>query len=209
MMAFPSYTWDRSALRYRDAGGRFVSRAEVRQALDDALRSLRREMRETTQRMRAGELTVGEWRVQMQQAVKDVHLFSAALARGGWDQLTQRDFGRVGRIVRKQYGYLEKFAIAIADGLPLDGRVLVRTDLYFEAGRETYHTTEGAAIDPDEFDQERSVLHPADHCDECVDEAEAGWQPRGEVVPIGQRLCLGRCKCTMQYRNSRTGEIVG
>lgn len=209
-MPFPLFTWDRLALRYRDSGGRFVSRREVRQALDDTLRSLRHEMRGITQDMRAGKLTVGEWHVAMRDAVKDVHLFSAALAKGGWDQLTQADYGRVGQIVRGQYGYLSDFAIGMAFGnVPTDGRVLVRTDLYFEAGRGTFHAIEDASIDETEFDQERSVLHPADHCDECIEEAEAGWQPRGQMVPIGQRQCMSRCRCTKQYRNSQTGEILG
>jgi hypothetical protein len=210
MMPFPRFTWDRGSLRYRDAGGRFVSKADVRQALDDALRSIQREMRELTQQMRRGELSVGQWRVAMQESVKDVHLFSGALAKGGWGALTASDYGRIGRIVREQYGYLERFAIGIASNtVPLDGRVLTRVNMYFGEGRETYHLVEAESIDPDDYDEERSVLHPADHCAECIDEAEAGWVPRGEATPIGQRQCRGNCHCTMAYRNSRTGAVLG
>lgn len=210
MMAFPRFTWDRNSLRYRDAGGRFVSKAAVRQALDDALRSIQREIRELTQEMRAGRVSVADWRIAMREAVKDTHLFSGALAKGGWDSLTQRDYGRIGRIVREHYGHLERFATGIAIGvIPLDGRVLVRANMYFGEGRETYHAVEADSLDADEWDEERSRLHPADHCEECVDEAGKDWSPRGSIVPIGQRQCLGNCKCTMEYRNSKTGQILG
>jgi hypothetical protein len=208
MMPFPLYTWDRRAQRYRSASGTFVSARTVRQALDDALRSIRREMRATAQSMRRGEISVGQWRVAMEEAIKDVHLFSAALAKGGWGQMTQADYGRVGRVVRRQYGYLEDFALEVADGaIPLDGRVLNRVEMYFEAGRGTFHKTQDREVGDDEFDEERSIRHASDSCDDCLAEEGKGWQPRGEMIPIGERQCLSRCKCTKEYRNSVTGKV--
>lgn len=208
-MAFPSFTWDRQARRYRDAGGRFVSLRDVRQALDVAIRGLRREMRSVTQRYQRGEISLGEWRVAMQSSVKNTHLFSAALAKGGWGQMTPADFGRVGGIVRVQYQYLERFAVGVADGkIPTDGRMIRRAEMYFETGRGTYHKVQRDVMSEGGFDQERSVLHPADHCDECVDEAAKGWQPVGSIIPIGERTCLGNCHCTMEYRSSTPIELV-
>jgi hypothetical protein len=32
------------------------------------------------------------------------------------------------------------------------------------------------------------------------------WQPLGSMIPIGSRDCLSRCKCHVEYRDSRTGE---
>lgn len=202
-MPSPEFTWDAKAGQYRGPGGKFISRREVRTALDTALRREQRTMRELTLKMKRGELTVGEWHVAMRAEIKSVHLMSAALAKGGFGQMTQGDYGRVGQILRGQYTYLAKFAQQIAfNGLPIDGRALRRVDMYFGAGRKTYHATQTAVMTDVGHDEERSVLHPADHCDDCIEEAAKGWSPIGSLIPIGDRQCLSHCKCTMEYRRS-------
>lgn len=202
-MPYPEFTWDAKAGQYRGPDGRFVSRSEVRAALDSALLKEQRTMRNLTLAMKRGEITVGEWHVAIRAELKAVHLMSSALAKGGFGQMTQADYGRVGQILRGQYGYLANFATDIAGGLPIDGRALSRVEMYFQSGRRTYHLTLSAVMLEAGFDEERSVLHPADHCDQCVDEAEKEWVPIGELIPIGERTCLSRCHCTMEYRHSQ------
>lgn len=205
------FTWDRGAGRYRGPGGRFVSRKLVRVALDKTLENTGKRMNQLADDLRKGKVSLDEWLIGMRENVKAVHLYSTAAAKGGWDQLTQKDFGRVGRIVRDQYVYLDRFAADIAAGeLSLDGRFTTRVRMYIESGRRTYYDALDQLVNAlGDFDQERSVLHPADHCDQCVDQAERSWQARGEMIPIGERTCLSHCRCTKEYRNSATGQIVG
>src|SRR4051812_2979918 len=128
-MPLPEFTWDRRALQYRGPSGRFVSRAEVRAALDYAIRNEERAMRDLFLALRRGEMSVGEWHVAMRAELKALHLMSGALAKGGFAQLTQSDYGRIGNILKGQYQYLARFATQIADGLPLDGRALTRVGM--------------------------------------------------------------------------------
>jgi len=62
-------------------------------------------------RLHAGELSVLEWRTEMRQAVKDLHVMALVISRGGEQgNVTQSEWGRVGRYLRDQYGYLDNFA---------------------------------------------------------------------------------------------------
>jgi len=66
-------------------------------------------------RLHKGELSVLEWRAEMRQAVKDLHVMSLIISRGGEpSSVTQAEWGRVGRYLRDQYGYLDNFARQVA-----------------------------------------------------------------------------------------------
>jgi hypothetical protein len=201
------YTWDARAERYRDRFGRFVARREIRSALDATLVNTAKRMRANALSLRDGSMSLDAWAAEMRASIKDVHLYSTAVARGGWDQMTFADFGRVGRLVRDQYAYLDRFVADVEAGLALDGRFLTRVNMYQETGRRTYYDAIARQLEDRGFDQARSVLHPADHCGECIAQAAMGWQPIDEFVPIGERECLSNCRCHAEYRNSSTGEV--
>jgi hypothetical protein len=198
---FPVYEWDARSGRYRGEGGRYVSRTAARQALDDALLSRQRDIRSLADELRAGAITTDEWLAAMRENIKAVHLYSGAAAKGGWAELDNADFGRIGREIRDQYAYATRFAEQIADGTqPLDGRFGQRVELYAQSGRATYHAVERERERDAGKSEARSVLHPADHCGECIEQADLGWQPLDDFVPIGARQCLSRCHCSAEYR---------
>lgn len=197
-----AYLFDEVAGRYRDAStGRFVAASTVRGALDNAIDASAEAMRQASERLRSGALSLDQWFDTMTREIKNVHLSSAALAKGGFAQMTQADYGSAGGIVRREYGFLRRFGEQIASGeQPLDGRFLQRAEQYVKAGRETYHRTERREKEKRGFTEERSILNPADHCDECVAEAARGWVSIGAIVPIGNRICRSNCKCEIEYQ---------
>jgi hypothetical protein len=195
------YRWNEKALRYADQNGRFVSRLQVRYAIDDALDSAGARMRSATERMREGGMSVGAWHRTMKTEVTNVHLYSAASARGGWAQLSSDDLKRVGDVVGREQAYLDRFARQLGDpNYPRDGRVLMRSEMYSQRGRSTYHLIDKELHLEAGMKEERNLLHSLESCDGCIDETAAQWVPIGELTPIGDRNCLSNCKCTMEYR---------
>lgn len=188
-------------MQYRDVvSGRLVSRDAVRHALDHALTAGGRRVMGLANELRDGKVTLRDWQRRTAVELKSMHLYSAAAAKGGWAQLTQADFGRVGAALREQYKYLQGFADQLSDGLALDGRFLRRAQMYAEAARATYElTAQQVALDAG-YAEERNVLHPADHCNGCLDASAIGWVSIGTLVPVGQRECLTGCRCTLRYR---------
>jgi hypothetical protein len=206
----PEYLWNEKAAQYVNRStGRFVPRSEITDQLFKVTKQSSNIMRALSQELRDGNISLANWQIQMMQQIKVTHLAGAAMQRGGWQQMTQADFGRVGQIVRREYNFLRDLANGIESGeIKLDGRILLRATQYGQAGRETNITFWDLEADRRGFDEERSILNPAEHCKECVNEAAKGFQSRGEMIPIGQRLCRANDKCDKEYRNSITGETL-
>jgi len=73
--------------------------------------AFKKDAAELAKRLHKGELTVLEWRTEMRQAVKDLHVMALIISRGGEPaNVTQAEWGRVGRYLRDQYSYLDNFA---------------------------------------------------------------------------------------------------
>ena len=133
------YRWEPNAGvsgRYRDATtGRYASGATVRRELDRYLDAAD-PAKALAEALRARSLSVADWEVAMRRHVKNTHLNAVAMERGGWANMRPQDYGRVGQIVREQYGYLRGFARDIASGKQrLDGTLGVRASMYTQAGR--------------------------------------------------------------------------
>lgn len=198
----PTYTWSARSQRYRSlTTGRYVSRATVRRALDTALARSQVDILRLGRDLQAGRLTLAEWQVATARQLKAAHLASAAAARGGWAQMTQADYGRVGHRLRDEYAYLSRLAGQIADGTQaLDGRLLTRLTLYAQGPRGTYHEQERAGMREAGYIEERNQLGGGESCDGCQAQTARGWVPIGSLTPVGARDCLSNCKCALQYR---------
>ena len=206
----PQYLWNEKAAQYSDRKtGRFVSRQVIRGQLDKVIDASSQAMKAVSQQLRDGDISLAEWQTAMMQQIKTTHLAGAAMQRGGWQQMTQADFGRVGQIVRKEYGFLRDFAEQIASGEQrLDGTLGRRAGQYGQQGRPTYYQFWDTTAATRGFDEERSILNPAEHCNDCIDQAAKGFQKIGKMIPIGQRQCRSNDRCDKEYRNSKTGEVV-
>ena len=223
------YVWDARLPkgRFRDTTtGRFVSWDAVRSVLDQTLASAEDGLLREAARLQSGEINLAEFQRFFEPEIKRIHLASYALERGGWAQMTQSDYGRLGRILFNpnatsdpntwgQYQFARRLFEQVADGSqPLDGRFLSRVSLYVKAGRKTYHRAETLYMVQAGYTEERYLLNPADHCTDkdgplggCVERAEASWQPVGTYGNIGELNCRANCKCSKQYRNPGTGLV--
>ena len=196
------YRWEPNAGvsgRYRDERGRFVASSTVRRELDRYLDTAD-PAKALAEALRGRQVSLADWEVGMRRVVKNTHLNAIALERGGWANLTPSDFGRVGQIVREQYGYLKGFAADIASGKQrLDGTLGVRAKLYTQAGRESFYRSKQANLAPG-IDMVRSIKHARDSCREC-EYLNGKWFRVGdpEYKLPGQRICTKNCRCSEEY----------
>lgn len=201
------FFWDQKTGRYRDARGRFVSWSRVQTGLYETMNNAAGNMRDLAQALRDGRISLQAWRDIMAIEIRNLHAASAAVAKGGWGKMTPADWGRVGSAVRKELWYLNRMAGEIVSGKQrLDGTLLRRAAMYGQAGKKTFANQQGVEADRLGYDEEHSELGAAEHCDECVGEADRGWVSIGSLIPIGFRLCMNNCACKMSYRNSKTGK---
>lgn len=203
MPSFSHYGWNGS--RYIDLEtGRFVSMRTIRDVLESAIDASAVRMNDLTQRLHDGEISLVEWRSGMMKNIKTAHTAAGMAANGGWAQMTQSDWGAVGQMVRTQYERLYAFAQQIENGeQPLDGRMLIRADMYGDAARGTFEQMERRLRITDGYEEEQRVLEDkTNNCDGCLEQAELGWQPIGTLDPIGAEECGVRCRCEFEYRRA-------
>lgn len=180
---------------------RFVTQLRVREAIDDFLVNRSKGVNVLCDQYRSGEITLDEWRERMRAENRIVHVNAAVMARGGRDQMTPADWGRVGREVRKANEYLEKFTMDVASGKwPLDGRFNARAKMYVEAARAAHENERRRMSANAGLTQARRIQHSQEPCDDCTEEARKGWQPINDIRPIGDSRCRTHCLCTIEYR---------
>lgn len=196
------YTWSDTSQRYRDSRtGRFVSAAAVRDELDKSIDASAKAIREATEGLRAGTLALSAWQLVMADEIRNGHLASTALARGGWSRLTVEDYRAASKAVAEQYKFLRNFAADVASGKQkLDGTLIRRAELYTMAARGQYEDTRREAEAERGLTEERRIRHARDSCETCIEEERKGWQPIGTLRRIGDSLCRSRCRCQFEYR---------
>lgn len=162
---------------------------------------LRPNLQGLTERMLAGRITLAQWQERVAGELKDAYQVNMVFGRGGRDLVTYSDWGRMGSRLRLQYRYLNGFAQEIEAGMLSDAQILARVQQYGRSVRTSYFDGLNAAMVDSDFTEERRVLNPAEHCDDCVGYASEGWQAIGYFPPPGMAsVCDGNCACEMEYR---------
>jgi hypothetical protein len=196
------YRWEPNAGvsgRYRDERGRFVASSTVRRELDRYLDTAD-PAKALAEALRGRQVSLADAEIAFRRMIKNTHLNAVALERGGWSNLTPRDFGLAGQRIRYNYGKARDMFKQIADGKQrLDGTLTRRFELYGEAGRNTFYRAKQANLRPD-VTHVRSIRHARDSCAECraLDGKVFAIGDPSYKLP-GQRICLSRCRCSEEY----------
>ena len=205
----PRWRYNERAGRFQASSGRFLPFSVLRQYVDRTLDGHARAIADLTEQLRDRSITLGRWEREMRAELKHIHIYSAMLAKGGRMQLSQSDYGRIGREIRDQYDFLRTFADEIASGKqPVDGRLTARTRLYAQSGRVTFHHVERLEMERRGFDMEENILAAAEHCAGCLAATALGRVPIGTLPPIGSFECHSNDRCRRRYSNSHTGAVA-
>jgi len=207
----PGYTFSPNAARYRSAAsGRFVARRDIVSQLDAQVRHGEQQLANLTTALHEGRLSPSVWTEQMRTELSRLHSQNRALGAGGWDRMTQRDWGAVGGKLQSDYRFLTNFAQEVRDGKVSLAQALNRANLYAGNARTQFwaaereqrpHTAGMVSI-------ERRQLGAAEHCADCVAYYDAGWSMAGVLPGPGTRsACRTNCKCIMLAREVPADEL--
>lgn len=216
MLSHAGWRWDAARQLYVSRTGQEVGGAALRRQADQLVDEMEHEMRAEAQRVAVGEIDLDEWQQGQAQDVIDLYVAVAALAAGGTGSLTTELLRRVEGVPDRPPGIafsldkLYDFAAAIAAGADranTESAIAGRAGMYSEAAIPLFEdiTRKSHQAARDEkgrrlFLYERNILGPnEDHCADCPEETAKGWSSIGSLIPIGQRECLFRCKCRMDY----------
>lgn len=196
------YVWEKVTARYRDkATGRFISEQVLVNLAESFTGFTQDNLTSLTDKMISGKMSLADWQRQFAQELKDAYIVNAQIGRGGKNAMTQADYGRIGQRLRGEYKYLNDFAKEIANGDLSAAQIQARVDQYAAGTRKAYYDGRTAAAKDGGFTEERRILNPAEHCEDCLDYAGKGWQPIGTLPEPGEgSQCRNNCKCEKEYR---------
>jgi hypothetical protein len=206
------WAWEERSLSYRPKADpeRPISGKTVAGLLEDNMAAHRAAIADATRALTRGELTTSAWQRRIADSMRDAHLQARALAVGGRDRMTSRDFGSVGGFMRYDTQRLARFAAQVESGAISAAQAEARAQLYGQANiRRSYERGRLEAAKGAGFQQERRVLAgSAAHCAGCADEAGRGWVQLGSLAPIGGHECKANDRCGKEVRYSAASQTV-
>jgi hypothetical protein len=188
------------------AGGRKVSRQQVRREINKLTDHVAKESARLAKSLKAGNVSLPEFELAMRELLKSAHIVSASVGKGGRALMTQADWGRVGAKIRWQYGYLNTFARKIERGLVSDAATVSRARSYassiFVSFSRTFQKAQSTFVDGGKNPERcRLVTNSEEGCVECAADEAEGWMSIDDMGEIGSRICGDFCKCDIIFED--------
>lgn len=121
----------------------------------------------------SGEMTIGKWEESMKSLIRGLHTSVTSIKKGGWDQMSWSDWGKMGTPLREQYKYLHGFAKTIEtnkDTISLKA-IEARAKMYGNAAQAT-----GDIVNTDAEIRSKLPWMPRDGSTECLVNCLCRWQ---------------------------------
>lgn len=212
---FPAYRWDSRTSQYHsNATGQFVARRTILNLMGAHIDGASARYTELTTAFHEGRMSASMWVEQMRTEQRRLTLQNSALGSGGWDRMTQRDFGRVGASLKQDYARLIGTANDIQSGKISLAQALARTDSYAGNARTQFFLADRDRVQRSSSSVVviwRRFLGDAKHCKSCVSYYDQGWSLEIPMPGVACE-CGGSCKCRVEHREVpavEVGEWIG
>jgi hypothetical protein len=173
-----------------------VKRGEVTDLLRDMTKASEERIGDFGRLAANGSISPRQFYEAMQQEIKLATNTNAALAKGGWAQMTQADWGANGYQLRQEYANLRNFANEIAAGNLSPAQIEARANLYANSTYSRYWEIRTEQERQAGMVQEKLVtMGDSRVCEECMAEAGRGLMPIGTFNPP---IHPG-CRCDVEY----------
>jgi hypothetical protein len=200
------FFWDKKSQRYRygpEAGatsGQFVRVEALQNLISDYIDVKQSQARALTQQLFDGNLSVSAWEQAIARELKEAHILTYSIGKGGMKQLSSRDYGLIGNKLKGEYQYLRQSSQDILDGKMSQKEILARLDLYNQSLYLSYSKAQTEAHIDAGYRWERRRTTAAESCTPCILYAARGWSPIGGLPEIGTgSKCKMNCKCYKEF----------
>lgn len=156
---------------YRGPNGRWIGAKEAAGLRDTFIDKQKTRVDGLTDKLVEGRINVQQWTLETRKIIKDTYGIEYAAAKGGWQNVTQAEWGTLGQKLQTgEYVRLNQFAQDIADGKLSPAQINARSDLYVEGASQVY---ERGKAENKGLDTAALPAYPGD----------------------GQTACLSNCRC--------------
>lgn len=213
------WTWNPTTQQYVGPTGKPLSDEDLKNLSVLFAVSVEHDIRAKAEAVATGRLSIADFQNWLATTIKSLYTSLAALAIGGWRNLTSGVLSIIQGVIDHASGTsfsfarLQQFAQDIQDGTNATVEAIVnRAGLYADSGLPIYEAARVESHANARDDQDRPLflfyrnnLTPGDNCSDtehaegCVETTSAGWQLIGTLPEIGLRSCAMRCRCWWSF----------
>lgn len=192
--------YDIETRTYQTTLGHTVSDREMAQMLSTLEARMEIEIQSLLVQIQNGSIPIDDWESRMRDWVKDSYTQMGVLAAGGLDQMTPKQYGRVGVEIRQQYKFIQDAADRARND-QLSPEYLAGVGDFLTSSQyavfQNHHTQN--IMDRHAYKEERRVAQSG-ACEDCLAEEARGWSSIGSLRKIGDTKCRNHCRCMKEYR---------
>lgn len=165
--------WDTTARRYRNTrNGQWITPEKVTTLRNEFAASQRAWADQLASMLAGKHWTVARWETEVRTRLKTLYLGQYMLGRGGKHAMNATDYGRVGALLKEQYGFLRAFALDIQAGSMSQSQIAARTHLYHASSVHAFERGKTAAYSADLL----LPAYPADGGTVCKANCRCRWR---------------------------------
>src|SRR5262245_28795338 len=192
------YAWNPQTGKYEKQNGREVSYAQIQNMVSSLQRQTTRTLQDQLNMLADRTITFQQWERRARDTITHANVAAAALAVGGWENITSDIERMVNERIRTQMEFFQGFRDVVSD-VPRDERDnprdIHRAGMYgssvngtFAQANRDYWSSIGA-------DEEINILGVVlkSHCSECPELSDREWVPIGTLPLVGERECFANC----------------
>ena len=208
----PLWYWDDSVKRYRSpVTGRFIGIDDMNGLRAEFMESQKERVEGVTNVYAAEAIDFKTYRNQVTDIIRQTYVDLYAMGAGGRNNLTAKDWGSIGGMLKEQYGYLNPFMDQIEAGELSQAQITVRLKMYINSASEAFWRAFARDIPID------LPHYPGDGSTACLTNCQCRWDI--QFVPgVGYNCywilgeaencddCIARTKEYNPYFISITGE---
>lgn len=165
------WVWVAKAHTYRNTvTGRFMGATEMLGLRDTFAAAQAARAADLAERLAGGDIGLEAWQKAMRNDLKTSYIDQYVLAVGGRKNMTPSDWGRIGRMLRDQYGYLENFSRDIASGNMTAAQIAARAQMYHGSSVQAFERGNAASLGVP-----RLPAYPGDGSTSCMTNCRCHW----------------------------------
>jgi len=178
-----------NAWRYSPAaGGGLVPKAVITGEVQIHINASQNVLDVLTRQLYSKQITGDQWQIAVMAELKDAHIGQALFARGGRENMTSTEWGRLGGNLADEYTHLKKMIDQIANGEVSWKQAIARIKQYGQASEQAYWREWALAQDRPEWSSLPAL---------------------NQVPRDGNTDCYGNCQCHLETREDGIYWVLG
>jgi len=197
----PNYSWDGKSQRYRNKEtGRFISKEIVKQLSQQRTELVKNDLETISQLLLEGKINLRTWQTETAKTLKILHAQQYILGVGGQSNVGKSEYLEIGRELKVQYRYLQRFAADLRNGKMTSAQFKRRGKMYADSSKVSFFRGRTKAARDAGYTHGKRLLGIAEHCPDCLRHHARGVVPIADLImPTQQCVCSSQCRCNILY----------